>query len=119
MSSKLEDLQHKKRVTSDVAEEAKRRNEEIKEQLKLNENYRQISHLEEKLSDLIEETKDSTAALDQLHKVQTILSNFYLENIHFDSLYLQEVDNDDVVNDAKKKLTKLYELMKENEKKTR
>lgn len=69
LSAKSEDLKHKKRVTSDVVNEAERRNEQIKDQLKSNESYRQISHLEEKLSDLIEDTKDATSILDQLHKV--------------------------------------------------
>lgn len=65
----MEDAKHKKRVTENVVEEAQQRNEEIKDQLKSNENYRQISHLEEKLSDLIEETKEATSTLDELQKV--------------------------------------------------
>lgn len=69
-STRLEDLKHKKGVTENVVEEAKIRNEEIKEQLKSNENYRQISHLEERLSDIIAETKSATALLDQLQKVK-------------------------------------------------
>lgn len=69
-SSQLEDLKHKKRVTEDVVEESQRRNEEIKDQLKSSDNYRQISHLEERLSDLIEETKNATTTFDQLQKVK-------------------------------------------------
>lgn len=65
----MEDLKHKRQVTENVVEEAQQRNEEIKDQLKSNENYRQISHLEERLSDIIEETKLATATLDQLQKV--------------------------------------------------
>lgn len=68
-SSRLEDLKHKQRVTENVVEEAQQRNEEIKEQLKSNDNYRQISHLEERLSDLIEETKEATTTLDEMQKV--------------------------------------------------
>lgn len=56
-------------MTENVVDESQKRNEEIKEQLKSNENYRQISHLEEKLSDIIEETKAATTTLDQLQKV--------------------------------------------------
>lgn len=62
-------MKHKKRVTEKVVEEAQQRNEEIKDQLKSNENYRQISHLEEKLSDIIDDTKASTTIMDQLQKV--------------------------------------------------
>lgn len=69
VSTQLDDLKHKKYVTEKVVQEAKQRNEDIKEQLKSNENYRQISHLEKKLSDIIDDTKISTAVLDQLQKV--------------------------------------------------
>lgn len=68
-SSQLDDLKHKKKVTENVVDEAQQRNEELKDQLKTNENYRQISHLEERLSDIIDETKSSTTVLDQLQKV--------------------------------------------------
>lgn len=67
-------MKHKKRVTEGVMQEAQQRNEEIKEQLKSNENYRQISHLEDRLSDLIEETKESTNILDQFQKVFLIMT---------------------------------------------
>lgn len=73
----MEDLKHKKRVTEDVVEEAQRRNDEIKEQLRSNENYRQISHFEEKLSDLIDETKTATTTWDQLRKVNNSFSFFF------------------------------------------
>lgn len=69
LSSRLEELKHKKRVTEDVVEGAVRRNEEIKEQLQSNENYRQISHLEETLADLMEEGKTLQSTYDQLKKV--------------------------------------------------
>lgn len=65
-------MKHKKEVTEKVVEEAQQRNDEIKEQLKSNENYRQISHLEERLSDIIDETKSATTTLDQLQKVCSI-----------------------------------------------
>lgn len=71
-SAQLADLKHKKEVTANVVEEARQRNDEIKEQLKSNENYRQISHLEERLSDIIEETKSLTSTLDQLQKVYCV-----------------------------------------------
>lgn len=85
----MADLKHKKEVTKNVVVEAQQRNDEIKEQLKSNENYRQISHLEERLSDIIEETKSATTSLDQLQKVHNkffqrrIKSNF---NLSFFSL---------------------------------
>lgn len=66
-------MKHKKRVTEDVVEEAQRRNENIKDQLKSSENYRQISHLEERLLELIQETEDSTSTWDQLQKVSFLL----------------------------------------------
>lgn len=78
-STQLEDLKHKKGVTENVVEEAMIRNEEVKEQLKSNENYRQISHLEERLSDIIAETKSATALLDQLQKVKY----FFVQNFIF------------------------------------
>lgn len=89
-SSQLEDLKHKKSVTENVVDEAKSRNEEIKDQLRSNENYRQISHLEERLSDIIEDTKISTATLDQLQKVIYIYSEIHaLElELEFDFEYI-------------------------------
>lgn len=69
LSSRLEELKHKKRVTEDVVEGAVKRNDEIKHQLQSNENYRQISHLEERLADLISEGKTLQTTHDQLKKV--------------------------------------------------
>lgn len=74
----MDDLKHKKLVTEKIVKEARDRNEDVKEQLKSNESYRQISHLEQKLNDIIEDTKIATAVLDQNQKVkrqyfQTIL----------------------------------------------
>lgn len=69
ISIKLEDAKHKHRVTQDVVEQANRRNEDIKEQLKSNDNYRQISHLEEKLNDFVMENKTQQETFDQLRKV--------------------------------------------------
>lgn len=66
-------MKHKKCVTEDVVKEAQNRNEEIKDQLKSSDNFRQISHLEERLSELIEETKDATSIWDQLQKVAFLL----------------------------------------------
>lgn len=42
----------------------------LQEILRSNENYRQISHLEEKLTDLIKENKILQESLAQLKKVQ-------------------------------------------------
>lgn len=69
ISSKLEEIKHKKRVTTDVVDEAERRNDEIKELLRSNENYRQISHLEDKLMDFMEENETLQETFDQLRKV--------------------------------------------------
>lgn len=68
LSSRLEELKHKKRVTEDVLEEAERRNDEVKEQLRSNENFRQISHLEERLADLTEEARTLQSTLEQMKK---------------------------------------------------
>ncbi|XP_055378435.1 intraflagellar transport protein 74 homolog [Condylostylus longicornis] len=57
LSNKLEELSRKERVTQEVLAEAKKRNQEIKEQLRTNEVYREIAHLEEKLSGLDIEIK--------------------------------------------------------------
>ncbi|XP_031631597.1 putative leucine-rich repeat-containing protein DDB_G0290503 isoform X2 [Contarinia nasturtii] len=92
-SSRLEDLKHKQRVTENVVEEAQQRNEEIKEQLKSNDNYRQISHLEERLSDLIDETKEATTTFDEMQK---------------------EYNHDDIINDAKEKLQQIAEILRSN-----
>lgn len=79
ISTQLDELKHKKRVTEDVVEEAERRNNEIKDQLKSNESFRQISHLEEKLADLTEEAKTMQETLDQLKKVDLaiLIAHYY------------------------------------------
>lgn len=124
-------MKHKRRVTESVMEEAQQRNDEIKEQLKSNENYRQISHLEDRLSDLIEETKESTTTLDQLQKVMCMLNisvlnlNCYLFSLYsIDILFVfigaefhlhfQEYNHDDVINDAKDKLKQITEFLRAN-----
>lgn len=66
----MDDAKHKKRVTENVVEESLRRNEELRNQLKSNETYRQISHLEEKLNDIVEENKTLQETFDQLRKVR-------------------------------------------------
>ncbi|KAG4069090.1 hypothetical protein HA402_008401 [Bradysia odoriphaga] len=68
MAAKLEELKKKERVTESVVQEARKRNAEIKEKLRSNENYRQISHLEEKLTDLIKENKILEESLLQTKK---------------------------------------------------
>lgn len=70
ISIKLEEAKHKQRVTDDVVDQATQRSEDIKEQLKSNDNYRQISHLEEKLNDLVLENKTLQDSFDQLKKVR-------------------------------------------------
>lgn len=70
----LDDLKSKKRVTEKVLNEAKERNQMIKGQLKGNETYRQISHLEEKCNDLIREQKFYRTSIDESVKVSFHLS---------------------------------------------
>lgn len=70
LSSTLEELKHKKRVTEDVVDEAERRNDELRSQLNNNENYRQISHLEEKLSDLSDELNSLQKTYDEMRNVR-------------------------------------------------
>lgn len=120
-SSKLAELKHKKEVTEKVVEEAQKRNDEIKEQLKSNENYRQISHLEERLSDIIDETKSATTTLDQLQKACEISGIFQnpncvrsINSVFFLHSSLQEHNYDDVVFEAKEKLDHLFEFLRSN-----
>lgn len=68
LSSVLQELEDKKRVTENVVDEARKRNQEIKINLKSNETYRQISHLEDKLVDLIKENKSLQDFVEQLQK---------------------------------------------------
>uniref|UniRef100_A0A182HX00 Uncharacterized protein n=1 Tax=Anopheles arabiensis TaxID=7173 RepID=A0A182HX00_ANOAR len=53
----LQEMEDKKRVTENVVDEARNRNHEIKINLKSNDTYRQISHLEDKLIDLMKDNK--------------------------------------------------------------
>uniref|UniRef100_A0A182QQ25 Uncharacterized protein n=1 Tax=Anopheles farauti TaxID=69004 RepID=A0A182QQ25_9DIPT len=57
LTSILQEMEDKKRVTENVVEEARNRNQEIKISLRSNDTYRQISHLEDKLVDLMKENK--------------------------------------------------------------
>ncbi|XP_001865456.2 intraflagellar transport protein 74 homolog [Culex quinquefasciatus] len=68
LTGTLQELEDKKRVTENVVDEAKKRNQEIKINLKSNETYRQISHLEDKLVDLIKENKSMQDVVEQLQK---------------------------------------------------
>lgn len=69
LQAKLDDIKHKKRVTKNVIEEAQLRNDDLKNQLKNNDTYRHISHLEERLTDFMEENRTLQEALDQMRKV--------------------------------------------------
>lgn len=73
LTGTLQELEDKKRVTENVVDEAKKRNQEIKINLKSNETYRQISHLEDKLVDLIKENKSMQDVVEQLQKVCKLL----------------------------------------------
>ncbi|XP_055591662.1 intraflagellar transport protein 74 homolog [Uranotaenia lowii] len=68
LSGTLQELEDKKRVTENVVDEAQKRNQEIKINLKSNETYRQISHLEDKLIDLMKENKNLQEVVEQLQK---------------------------------------------------
>ncbi|KFB43454.1 hypothetical protein ZHAS_00011292 [Anopheles sinensis] len=69
LSSALQELDDKKRVTDNVVEEARSRHQELKVKLKSNETYRQLSHLEEKLIDILKENKSLQCTFDQLQQV--------------------------------------------------
>ncbi|XP_059622794.1 intraflagellar transport protein 74 homolog [Phlebotomus argentipes] len=68
LTSRLEELRNKKRVTEGVLEEAQKRSREIKDSLRSNETYRQIAHLEEKLTDLRKEGKILRTAVQENRK---------------------------------------------------
>uniref|UniRef100_A0AAG5DF11 Intraflagellar transport 74 n=1 Tax=Anopheles atroparvus TaxID=41427 RepID=A0AAG5DF11_ANOAO len=68
LSSTLQELDDKKRITENVVEEARNRNQEVKINLKSNETYRQISHLEDKLVDLLKENKSLQSTVDQMQQ---------------------------------------------------
>lgn len=83
LASHLEELKHKQKVTEDVVDEAKRRNEEIREQLSNNENFRQISHLEEKLADLTEELDRTQKLYDEIKNVKDFFLDFIFNFLIF------------------------------------
>ncbi|ETN65728.1 coiled-coil domain containing 2 [Anopheles darlingi] len=77
LTSVLQQLDDKKRVTDNVVEEARNRNQEIKINLKSNETYRQISHLEDKLVDLMKGNKtlqEDVEQMEQDHNYSTMRS---------------------------------------------
>lgn len=68
LTSTIEELNNKERITKNVVSEAKSKYEEIKELLRSNETYKQISHMEEKLSDKIKELQVLQDSVESLHK---------------------------------------------------
>ncbi|XP_049292704.1 intraflagellar transport protein 74 homolog [Anopheles funestus] len=68
LTSILQEMEDKKRVTENVVDEARNRNHEIKVSLKSNDTYRQISHLEDKLVDLMKENKIFQEAVNQMQQ---------------------------------------------------
>ncbi|XP_053665018.1 intraflagellar transport protein 74 homolog [Anopheles marshallii] len=68
LTSILQELEDKKRVTENVVDESRNRNHEIKVSLKSNDTYRQISHLEDKLVDLMKENKVLQETVDQMQQ---------------------------------------------------
>lgn len=68
MTAQLEELKKKRRATEGVYQEAVKRNKDLKEILRSNETYRQISHLEEKLNDLLKGNKNLQESVDQFKK---------------------------------------------------
>lgn len=72
LMTRLEEIKNKKRVTENVVEEAMKTNKEIKDHLRSNETYRQLSHLEDKLTDLIKENKILQESVEQSQMVSKI-----------------------------------------------
>lgn len=92
LSTNLQELRDKKRVTENVVAENERRNKSIKvhfhfpsvaqelfimissfqESLRNNETYRQISHLEEKLNDLLKDNKQLESHVNELNEVRIL-----------------------------------------------
>uniref|UniRef100_A0A182JZ19 Uncharacterized protein n=1 Tax=Anopheles christyi TaxID=43041 RepID=A0A182JZ19_9DIPT len=68
LTSILQEMEDKKRVTENVVEEARNRNHELKINLKSNDTYRQISHLEDKLVDLLKENKILQEAVSHMQQ---------------------------------------------------
>uniref|UniRef100_A0A182WAT4 Intraflagellar transport 74 n=1 Tax=Anopheles minimus TaxID=112268 RepID=A0A182WAT4_9DIPT len=68
LTSVLEEMEDKKRVTENVVDEARNRNLEIKVSLKSNDTYRQISHLEDKLVDFMKENKILQEAVNEMQQ---------------------------------------------------
>ncbi|CRK99903.1 CLUMA_CG013206, isoform A [Clunio marinus] len=67
LSTNLQELKDKKRVTENVVQDSERRNQAIKESLRNNETYRQIQHMEEKLNDFIKDNKLLQRIVDELN----------------------------------------------------
>ena len=89
LSTSVEEIKDKKRVTENVVRDSERRNQTIKvsgglkdawqlsinkilsqESLRNNETYRQISHMEEKLNDLVKDNKLLQRIVDELNQVK-------------------------------------------------
>ncbi|XP_050076194.1 intraflagellar transport protein 74 homolog [Anopheles maculipalpis] len=68
LTSVLQEMEDKKRVTENVVEEARNRNHEVKFSLRSNDTYRQISHLEDKLVDLMKESKSLQEAINHMQQ---------------------------------------------------
>ncbi|KAL7019232.1 hypothetical protein ACKWTF_011046 [Chironomus riparius] len=68
ISTALQELKDKKRVTESVVEDSEKRYKALKDTLRNNETYRQISHMEEKLSDILKDNKSLQASVDDLNK---------------------------------------------------
>jgi intraflagellar transport protein 74 len=64
----LDELKHKETVTRGVTQDAQKRSNELKDKLRTNENFRQISHLEEKLSDLTKNTSILQDIVEQMSR---------------------------------------------------
>lgn len=68
LTSRLEELRNKKRITEGVLDQSRKRSRDTKESLRSNETYRQIAHLEEKLTDLCKESKMLRGAVEENRK---------------------------------------------------
>ncbi|KAG5675696.1 hypothetical protein PVAND_005580 [Polypedilum vanderplanki] len=67
-STIMQELKDKKRVTENVVRDAERQYSEIKDALRSNETYRQISHMEEKLTDLLKDNKSLQSSIEEFNK---------------------------------------------------
>lgn len=82
----------------------------LQDRLRSNENYRQISHLEEKLTDLITENKVLEESLSQMKKVRRVISDFF--SFAKSNHILQEFDYSELKRQAEENLDTLLNAIR-------